>query len=236
MHKVSIIIPTLNEEKMIGKTLEFCLNQSYPIHEILVIDANSTDTTVEKAKKFTNVNVVQHHPPVGGQRAKAREFVTGDILVFLDADVFLPPDFIAQAVSTMEKKSLDITCPIYWPYHSTIPIKTVYGFFNAMFVLFQHIFPSGAGSCIIVRKNLYDKVGGFEANLKFDDIAFIRKAARAGKFRMLLRKVNVSDRRFREYGTLIMLVQYLLLSVFFMLGLFKQANLISYKFGAYKKQ
>ncbi len=235
MPKVSIIIPTLNEQGYITSTLEHCLAQTSPADEIIVIDAGSIDATAEQVARFPEVKFISSQGPVGSQRDSAGRLASGDILVFLDADVLPPKDFIARAVAVMEKKQLDLACPLYWPERSTFPIQAVYVFFCAMFVLFQFIAPSGAGSGILVRKQLFNRVDGFEGRYKFDDIAFIRKAARQGKFRMLWQWLPVSDRRFRQYGAVRMFLLYLLLSPIFILGLFGLSNWVNYTFGQFSQ-
>lgn len=51
---VSIITPTLNSEKYLGRCLESILNQSYAYIEILIVDAGSTDKTLEIVEYFKN--------------------------------------------------------------------------------------------------------------------------------------------------------------------------------------
>src|SRR3989338_4493846 len=51
--KISIVIPTLNEEKDIGKLLLSVSNQSYKNYEIIIVDGGSSDNTVKIAKKYT---------------------------------------------------------------------------------------------------------------------------------------------------------------------------------------
>lgn len=60
MAKVSVVIPTLNEEKHIGKCIESILNSSYKDLEILVVDGGSKDRTVEIASKYEKVKVLKN--------------------------------------------------------------------------------------------------------------------------------------------------------------------------------
>lgn len=232
---ISVVIPTLNEEETLPLLITDLLNQSMPPHEILVIDAYSTDNTKNVVKKFSQIIFFQASPPVAAQRAIGGEKAKGDILVFLDADVRLKPDFLKNSLMEMKKKKLDITCPWYFPYQSSLSITTIYIFFSSLFFLFQRIFPSGAGSAIIVKRKIFNKVK-FDTSLRYDDIAFIRNAARKGKFGIISQKVYVSDRRFRKYGTLRMLLTYSVLSIFFLFNLFHLAHIIPYAFNIYKKE
>jgi glycosyltransferase involved in cell wall biosynthesis len=234
MESVSVIIPTLNEEKYIPKLLADLTNQAHPLPvQIIVVDGNSTDNTLKEIKKFPTVKVIQTKRGVGHQRTRGGKTATGDILIFLDADTRVPERFIHHIAHRFEKKDIALACPFYAPHRSTLPINIVYWFFNTIFSLSQKITPSGAGSCIIVKKDIFEKYNGFKDHLTYDDIEFIRRVAKKEKFAIIPRKLYVSDRRFRKFGVTRMFMLYLLLSFFFTLGLFKQANRIRYTFGLF---
>ena len=92
---ISIIIPTLNEEKFLPKLLNSIKEQNYKNYEIIVSDANSKDKTIEIAKRF-NVKIVQGGKPAVGRNNGAK-FSVGDYLLFLDADVILPKNFLENS-------------------------------------------------------------------------------------------------------------------------------------------
>jgi glycosyltransferase involved in cell wall biosynthesis len=230
--RISIIIPTLNEEKYVGALLQDLHTQAH-LHEIIVVDGTSQDTTKAQVKKFPNVIFHQTRANVGSQRTYGGLIATGDILVFLDADTRVPRDFMMHLLHSFTKKNIDIAVPFYAPYKSTVQINAVYWFFNIIFFLTQKIVPSGAGSCIAVRKEIFHAHNGFNNELTYDDIEFIRRVAKKHTFRVVPKKIYVSDRRFRKYGVIRMIGMYMLLSIFFSFGLFKQANRIKYSFGMF---
>jgi len=82
MQKISLVIPTLNEEENLGLVL-----QSLPkeINEIVVVDGNSTDKTVEVAKKL-GAKVLFDSAGKGSALRKGMEAVGGDIIIMMDAD------------------------------------------------------------------------------------------------------------------------------------------------------
>lgn len=231
--KVSIIIPTLNEELYIDELLTSIRAQSRNVDEILVIDGGSVDTTKKIASSFKNVHFVTAKKPVGNQRTEGGKIATGNLLIFLDADVKLEKDFVANVLAEMKDRSLGMACPKYLPYPGSVIINMFYTLLNSLFLLVQNSVPSGAGSCICVKKDLFRRIGGFDANMHFDDIIFIRKAGKFAKFGILSSAVHVSDRRFRKYGIFQTCVTYALLSILFTLGLYRYANSIPYTFGTY---
>lgn len=101
--KISVIIPTYNEEDVIGKCLESLSQQTYKDLEIIVVDDGSTDGTVKKVLLFTNhkslITVLQQkHLGPGAARNLGAKEAKGKILVFVDADMTFEPDFIEKLV------------------------------------------------------------------------------------------------------------------------------------------
>lgn len=233
--KISVIIPTLNEAENIGLILTDLISQSKKPDEIIVVDGSSTDRTRTIAESFASVSVITTTSNVGHQRTTGGKAATGDWLLFLDADVRIEQHFIEKIARVAEAKKLAVACPKYnAPHTASTVVKIAFAFFNAMFFLFQKITPSGAGPCILVKKGLFDAVDGF-SSYNYEDIEFIRKASKKGEFGIIPISIITSDRRFKKYGSFYILLQYLLLSPFFIFGAFKLANIIKYPFGGYKK-
>lgn len=91
---VSVIIPVYNEESMIDACLASMAEQSKPFHEIIVVDNNSSDSTVLIAQKYKKVIVLSEKKQ--GQVHAMRlgfEKSTGDVLVRIDADTRFPPEW-----------------------------------------------------------------------------------------------------------------------------------------------
>ncbi|OGM56044.1 hypothetical protein A3F62_03950 [Candidatus Woesebacteria bacterium RIFCSPHIGHO2_12_FULL_44_11] len=101
--KVSVIIPTHNEEKVIGECLESLKLQSYKDMEVVVVDDGSTDNSKVKIQKskFKSQNfrfLKQSHKGVGAARNLGSEKASGEILVFVDADMTFAENFITKLV------------------------------------------------------------------------------------------------------------------------------------------
>jgi hypothetical protein len=121
------------------------------------------------------------------------------------------------------------------PYRSTLAINAVHVFFNVMFVVFQKILPSGAGPCIVLKREVFRRSRGFDPGLKFDDIELIRRVSKKHRFGIVDERLFVSDRRYKEHGVLRMFLRYLLMSLLFAIGRFDWANHIDYEFGDHKR-
>jgi glycosyltransferase involved in cell wall biosynthesis len=235
MSKLSVIIPTLNEERHVGSLLSDIAAQTREPDEVLVVDAGSTDATVSVARRFAFAKLLEGEPPVACGRNLGGRSATGEVLIFLDADTRLPPTFFEGFLEEFESRRLDIGCPLYVPYRSTPVVEGIHALFNGLFKVSQRVLPSGAGHCIAVRGDVFRGSRGFDANLKFDDIELIRRLSRGRSFGIVEERVFVSDRRYRENGVPRMMLTYFLLAVFFVLGKFGWANRIEYEFGRHER-
>ena len=97
--EVSIIIPVYNEEKQISHCLDSIQCQEYKNYEVIIVDDGSIDKTGEicdsYAKKDSRFKVI--HEANGGvsvARNKGIDVATGKLLMFVDSDDFVKPDFI----------------------------------------------------------------------------------------------------------------------------------------------
>ncbi|MHA1312850.1 MAG: glycosyltransferase [Candidatus Helarchaeota archaeon] len=101
---VSFIIPTFNEEKDIERTLLTIKNQDQTIpHEIIVVDGQSTDRTVEIAKRFAKVLISPRRGKTF-QVNHAASQAKGEILIFIDADTYLPDNYLREVYRLFQKK------------------------------------------------------------------------------------------------------------------------------------
>jgi len=92
--KFSVIIPVYNSAKTLPKAIESVLEQTWPAHEIIVVDDGSTDNSLHLARGFSDKVRVIHQPNAGVSAARnmGAECATGDWLAFLDGDDWYYPD------------------------------------------------------------------------------------------------------------------------------------------------
>lgn len=93
----SLIIPTYNRAHLIGRTIESCLNQTYPHFEVIVVDDGSTDNTEEVIQSISS-NKIKYFKIQNSERGFARNFgaekSNGNWLIFLDSDDIIYPDYL----------------------------------------------------------------------------------------------------------------------------------------------
>jgi glycosyltransferase involved in cell wall biosynthesis len=230
--RTSIVIPTLNEENYVGFLLSDIARQTRKADEVIIVDGDSQDATTSVVEQFPGADLLIGAPPVANQRNLGGRKASGDVLVFLDADVRLSETFLEDFLKRIEQRNLDIACPLYMPYRSTLLIKGVHAYVNVAFLALQKVLPSGAGHCIAVKREVFRKCPGFDPNLQVgEDVALVRKLSRGHRFGVVAKQLFVSDRRYKEEGVLRMLTKILLLSIIFTFGRFGWANRIEHEFG-----
>ncbi|MFH1307819.1 MAG: glycosyltransferase family A protein [archaeon] len=97
--KVSVVIPTYNEEKDIPKAIESLRKQSYKNIEIIIVDDGSSDNTINKIKKFENIRLLrQNHKGPGEARNLGAKNAKGKILAFADSDMTFDKNYIKNLI------------------------------------------------------------------------------------------------------------------------------------------
>ncbi|HLM77588.1 MAG TPA: glycosyltransferase [Rubrobacteraceae bacterium] len=229
------MIPTLNEERHVGSLLSDVFNQTRKADEVIVVDAGSEDNTISVVKQFPGVTLLAGSPPVAVGRNLGGKSAQGDVLIFLDADVRVSHDFFEDLLEAFEDRRLDVACPLYVPYRSTLAIRGVHAIFNQVLKASEKLMPSGAGHCLVVKGEIFRESRGFDPTLKFDDLELIRRLSKGHRFGIVSERVYVSDRRYKEHGVSKMVLTYLLMSLVFVLGKYRWANYIDYEFGNHKR-
>lgn len=127
--KVSIIVPVYNVSKYISKCLESLINQTYLNLEIILIDDNSTDNSLEICKEYEKLDsrITVFHK-INGGAASARNVgldnCHGDYIAFVDSDDYVKNNYIEQLVSMLEQYNADISvCSFFYEYPNNIKIN-----------------------------------------------------------------------------------------------------------------
>jgi len=112
--KLSVIVPVLNEEKIIAYTLEALLASNYPKDklEIIVVNDGSTDRTQEIVSRIPQVKLINHPKNMGKRFAFATgmEHSTGDFLVCVDSDSVVHRNALLYLVQPFADRAVYCTC------------------------------------------------------------------------------------------------------------------------------
>ncbi len=233
---LSIIIPTLNEEKYLPLLLESIKKQNIKNYEIILADNNSKDKTRQIAKKY-KCKVVK-----GGFPSKARnqgaKFAKGELLFFLDADVLLTKDFLKIALKEFKERELDLTTSRFYPIKGNIIDKLAHHIANLFMIISEKIKPFGPGFCILIKREVHEKIKGFDETLVLaEDHDYLERASKVGKFRILKNtKLLISTRRFKKDGRWNTYIKYIKVTLKLLKGkkIRKEDN-VKYDFGKYNE-
>ncbi|MBW2965899.1 glycosyltransferase [Candidatus Woesearchaeota archaeon] len=212
---LSIIIITKNEEKCLPRLLESLKNQSFKDYEVIVSDANSNDKTREIAANY-GCRIVEGGKPAGGRNNGVKE-AENDLLLFLDADVILPENFLEENIKEFNERKLDCATAIYKPQGDKLVDRFMYFVYNNWAKSMQYFFPHSAGFCIFCRKEVFDKAGGFNERLYIaEDHAFVNKAKHSGYRFRLLKSVPIlaSVRRAEKEGRFKFAMKYIYAGIY----------------------
>lgn len=194
--KISIIIPTLNEEKNIKKLL-LHLNSIANIdaHEIIITDGNSDDKTIEVAEALGAKICKAKCQNRGAQMNCGVELATGDVFYFIHADT-LPPKSCVQDVINQVNKGSKIGC-FRFKFDSKHPLLKV----NSYFTRFDKIWCRGGDQSLFVTREFFETMEGYdESCLIMEDFEFITRAKKKTDFAIIPKDVLVSARKYDHNG------------------------------------
>lgn len=210
---LSIIIPTLNEEKYLPLLLREIKKQNFNNYEIIIADAGSVDKTVEIAESF-GYKVVPGGSPARGRNEGAK-IAQGDIFLFMDADnIYLPENFLEKLTKEFKERNLGVASfPIY-PNGNGLD-RIIYGIYN-WWVKSAQRFSVWATNSVLVKREIFENIGGFDEEIKIaEDHDFAKRAARISKFGFIKTEpVLTSIRRFEKDGRLKTYLKYLLAGIY----------------------
>lgn len=105
--KVSVIIPVFNEQKYIEPCLKSLIAQKVKPYEIIIVDNNCTDKTIQLAQKYNVKIVIEKKQGQAHARNCGFNSAEGDILARCDADSVLPPNWIERITYNFKKYKID---------------------------------------------------------------------------------------------------------------------------------
>ncbi len=178
---VSIVVPARDEERSIEVGLRSLLAQRYPRFEVIVVDDRSTDATpaiLSRLSSDARLRVVPGVEPPPGWLGKPHALAqgaraaSGEILLFVDADVLYEPETLARAMGRLQRRRLEFLALLprmvsgtFWE-HVLMPNLLCAVFFGPAFLAnsrWPRRLAAGGGAGNLVRRSAYDAVGGHEA-------------------------------------------------------------------------
>jgi glycosyltransferase involved in cell wall biosynthesis len=205
---ISIVIPAYNEEKVIGACLQsFTKQTTTQPFEIILVNNNSTDKTIEKVKTFTGLLPLKIVSEKKKGRGPARRtgFLTakGSIILSTDADTVIPPHWIEKMASYFDDGSIIAVTGTGKIRDRSKIANTLFNFvqpvsMKAYRLIFGHYWLTGFNFAI--TKEAYTKAGGFNTDLNTqEDTELAFRVRKTGKIKFIDDlPVIVSGRRYQN--------------------------------------
>jgi rSAM/selenodomain-associated transferase 2 len=190
---ISVIIPILNEAKILGKTLSQLQPELGP-HELIIVDGGSSDNSVCIAKGYGEV--------LTSARGRAKQLnvgaaaATGDILLFLHADVWLEPGALSAVDAALSagyigggfRQKIDGKCFLYRLIEIAGNIRGKY----------LKVFYGDSG--IFLARATFEKIGGFPEVPILEEMEFSKNLCELGKTTLVIPHIHISARRWETKG------------------------------------
>jgi glycosyltransferase involved in cell wall biosynthesis len=205
MVKLSVVVPTYNEERYIQRTLEALAKQTFSDFEVIVKDGKSQDQTVAIAGRFADRVVSTKDKSAADARNQGARHAKGDILAFIDADTSLPREAFERFSEVMSAEGvIGVSCRKI-PQNKGILDRFFYEFVNFSTYVSCILRQGGAhGNCMLIRRSVFERIGGFNPNvIVAEEQELVRRASLFGRYRFLLDfYVLENPRRLEKWGRL----------------------------------
>lgn len=167
--KVSVIIPNYNYGRFLSDAVVSALGQSVRPHEIIVVDDGSTDDSLEMLSRFgDDVTVIrQKNGGVGAARNAGVRASSGDFIAFLDADDYWLGEKLSKQLAMFESDpdlglvTTGMREVSLGGEQIALHLRGMSGWCSEDLLLFRPVV-SGPGSTSLVRRELFESVGGFD--------------------------------------------------------------------------
>lgn len=174
MNPISVIIPVYNREDLVVRTLDSIYAQTYRPIELIVVDNNSTDSSVKTVERWkeghrnSDFNIIlTHETKRGAANARQTGFTkaSADVVMFFDSDDVMRPELITKV---MEKfRTYPKVDMVYWQTSVLTPDgRTIPKRFSSSNLLRRHLF--NGMLCTIsyaVKTDYFKKCGGWNTTL-----------------------------------------------------------------------
>ncbi len=189
--KLSIIIPTLNEEEYVVRLIKRIQLAPKGNYEIIVADGGSTDNTLKLVDDL-DVSVVKTDPSRAIQMNEGAKIAKHDFLFFVHADTLPPKDYYQDLIKVKEKG--DVAACYRSKYETTITMLKL----NSFFTRFYWLVARGGDQSLFISKEKFWDVGGYDETMEImEEYPLIEKLMKQKEFYIIPKPILISTRKYR---------------------------------------
>lgn len=195
---LSFIIPAHNEERFLAATLasvRAAATSAGEPFELIVVDDESTDGTASIARSFdaTVIPVSLRH--IAAVRNAGARGARGDVLIFVDADTFVPASTLAAALAALAQGAVGGGARVRLDANAPPWARRLW----ALVTLASFWLRLAPGCFMFVRRDAFDAVGGYDESVFYSEEIVLSRAVRArGPFVIVREAVTTSSRKYNE--------------------------------------
>lgn len=209
---ISVICPILNEERILLENSAWFKKLS-GMAELIFVDGGSTDKSVEIAGQYARV--VCCNKGRAAQMNSGAEYAKGETLLFLHADSVVGVDTLRAIEKKLAKEGFLGGCLTQRMDKEAFIYRLIETLGNVRAKI-SRVFYGDQG--IFVRKDVFERLGGFPDVPIFEDVLFTRKLRCEGKTTVLSDKIMVSARRWEKRGVFRTALMFNMLLIMFKIG------------------
>lgn len=179
MIKLSVVICTLNRSGLLIKCLDSLILQLDEKVEIVVVDNDSRDSTVEIVKnyykRFRNLKIIIEKI-TGLSHARNRGFnnVKSEWVLYIDDDAIAFPNLIERALYLVKKEDFDCIGGMYYGYYESEKPKWIPNDFGSKYKYSEQLtecpYSIPCGGIVLYRKSMLETLGGFSGEFGMSGI------------------------------------------------------------------
>ena len=223
--KISVIIPTYNEEEKIGKLVTYLLkNCNATLAEVIVCDGGSTDSTIAQAMA-TGACVL--HSPRKGRAAQMNYAVSqsqGNVLYFVHADTYPPANYLSDIGNYVQQGYTSGS------YRSQFEDEHPFLKLNGFLTRFNWVSCRGGDQTLFVTRDHFEQLNGYdEYYVVMEDFDFIRRSQKMRKFVVMPDSTLISARKYQDNSYFRVNVANSIIFLMYRLGFSPQTLLKTYQ-------
>lgn len=220
--RISIVIPTYNEEDHIADLLKYLEKHGPPELEILVVDGKSTDDTVQEVRKAGFRCLESPTKGRGAQMNYGAANTSGELLYFVHADT-LPPKSYASDITRAVQMGHESGCYRFSFNSDNLMLKI-----NSWFTRFDVLMCRGGDQSLFILRSVFEKMNGFKNYDIMEDFEFIRRLRNRNTFTIIPKSVQVSARKYHNNHYLKVNLVNLVIFTMFQLGVSQKTMVHAY--------
>lgn len=192
--RLSVIIPTLNEERCIERLLNHLIKGLDDVDsEIIIADAGSTDQTRSLAEKYPVRVLNCRKMSRAFQMNEGAKQAMGDILYFVHADS-IPPLSFSDDIESALSEGADLGC-----YRFKFRSKSFLLAINSYFTRFDYEMCRGGDQTLFIRREVFEDLEGYRNDYRImEEYEFLTRARKKYQFKIIPKNVSVSARKYKN--------------------------------------